>query len=222
MKRSGDATTGSADGNRKRTAGDLAGLAMSSRKLRFAVVCHSNQNRSMEAHNFLQRRNYQIWSYGTGAQVKMPGPTPEEPNCYDYGKETYDEMHKDLEAKDHTLYTQNGLLNMLDRNRNIKSKPERWQSERERTFDVVITCESRVFDEVLKDFEDRGDSSEPVHVCNVEITDNHESATIGAFHIVELCALLEKAEDLEDEIEQVLEDFQESTKQEVLHSVGFY
>lgn len=33
---------------------------------------------------------------------------------------------------------------------------------------------------------------------------------------------LEKAEDLEDEIEQVLEDFQESSKQEVLHSVAFY
>lgn len=40
------------------------------------------------------------------------------------------------------------------------------------------------------DFEDRGSTSEPVHVCNVEITDNHESATIGAFHIVELCALV--------------------------------
>jgi len=33
---------------------------------------------------------------------------------------------------------------------------------------------------------------------------------------------LEQAEDLEDEIEQVLEDFQASTGQEVLHSVGFY
>ena len=31
-----------------------------------------------------RRRNYQVWSYGTGAQVKMPGPKPEEPNVYEF------------------------------------------------------------------------------------------------------------------------------------------
>lgn len=201
---------------------DLSSYQVSSQTYRFAVVCHSNQNRSMEAHNFMQKKGYNIASYGTGAQVKMPGPTPEEPNVYDFGAETYDQMYKDLEQKDTNLYTQNGLLNMLNRNRGIKERPEKWQLERKREFDVVFTCEARVFDEVVKDMESRGDSSEAVHICGFEITDNHESATVGAHHIISLAQRLEKAEDLEDEIEQVLEDYQEETGQEVWHSVGFY
>jgi hypothetical protein len=34
------------------------------------------------------------------------------------------------------------------------------------------------------------ESFEPVHVCNVEIKDNHESATLGALHIVNLCEMV--------------------------------
>ena len=40
-------------------------------KLRFAVVCSSNMNRSMEAHNFLQKKGYDIKSYGTGQMIKV-------------------------------------------------------------------------------------------------------------------------------------------------------
>lgn len=40
-------------------------------KLRFAVVCSSNMNRSMEAHNFLQKKGYDIKSYGTGNMIKV-------------------------------------------------------------------------------------------------------------------------------------------------------
>lgn len=46
-------------------------------------------------------------------------------------------------------YTQNGILHMLDRNKRIKSKPERFQNCKDR-FDLVITCEERVYDQVLE------------------------------------------------------------------------
>ena len=38
---------------------------------------------------------------------------------------------------------------MLDRNRRIKPKPERFQACKDK-FDVVITCEERVYDQVLE------------------------------------------------------------------------
>ena len=44
---------------------------------------------------------------------------------------------------------------------------------------------------VISGLEDREqDSFEPVHVCNLEIKDNHESATVGALHIVSLCEMV--------------------------------
>ena len=48
-----------------------------------------------------------------------------------------------------TSYTQNGLLHMLDRNRRIKPRPERFQNSKEQ-FDLIITCEERVYDQVLE------------------------------------------------------------------------
>jgi hypothetical protein len=45
-------------------------------RMRFAVVCSSNMNRSMEAHAFLQKKGYDIHSYGTGEKIKIPGTIP--------------------------------------------------------------------------------------------------------------------------------------------------
>lgn len=38
---------------------------------------------------------------------------------------------------------------MLDRNKRIKSKPERFQQCKDK-FDLVVTCEERVYDQVLE------------------------------------------------------------------------
>lgn len=72
-------------------------------KFRYAMVCSSNQNRSMEAHFLLKRQGFDVSSYGTGAHVKLPGPSLREPNVYDFGT-PYKQMFDDLRRKDQELY----------------------------------------------------------------------------------------------------------------------
>lgn len=38
---------------------------------------------------------------------------------------------------------------MLDRNRRIKQAPERFQDSKEK-FDILISCEERVYDQVIR------------------------------------------------------------------------
>ena len=57
-------------------------------------------------------------------------------------------MYRELKAKDEDLYLQNGILKMLERNIKIKPCPERFQDAASE-FDVVITCEGRVFEQVV-------------------------------------------------------------------------
>ena len=72
-------------------------------KFRYAMVCSSNQNRSMEAHSLLKKQGFDVSSYGTGAHVKLPGPSLREPNVYDFGT-PYKHMFEDLRRKDPELY----------------------------------------------------------------------------------------------------------------------
>lgn len=84
----------------------------SAMKLRYAMVCSSNQNRSMEAHLLLKKQGFDVSSYGTGAHVKLPGPSIREPNVYEFGT-PYKQMFDDLRRKDPDLYPPILFLNPL-------------------------------------------------------------------------------------------------------------
>jgi len=178
-------------------------------------------NRSMEAHARLQKKGFNVYSYGTGDKVKLPGPTASQPNIYEFGT-SYEEIWRDLANKDKTLYKQNGILHMLDRNRMIKNGPDRLQ-DTDKRFDIIITAEERVYDQVLEHFENRGSKDEQlVHVINMDIQDNQEEATIGAFLFHELVQLFTESRDLDNEIEDLLQDFENKCNRSILHSVLFY
>ncbi|ELV12798.1 RNA polymerase II subunit A C-terminal domain phosphatase SSU72 [Tupaia chinensis] len=66
------------------------------------------------------------------------------------------------------------------------------------------------------------ETCQPVHVVNVDIQDNHEEATLGAFLICELCQCIQHTEDMENEIDELLQEFEEKSGRTFLHTVCFY
>lgn len=52
--------------------------------------------------------------------------------------------------------------------------------------------------------------------------DNPEDATLGAFLFLELATRLESCEDLDDEIDEVVHEFEAKCDRQVLHTVVFY
>ncbi|XP_077293495.1 ssu72 CTD phosphatase [Arctopsyche grandis] len=194
---------------------------MTDSDLYIAVICSSNMNRSMEAHAFLAKKGFRVKSFGTGDKVKLPGVSADRPNCYEFGV-PYDDIYNDLIEKDKSFYTQNGLLHMLDRNRRIKQHPERFQASPER-FDVIITCEERVYDQVVEWISSQPSLySQPVHVINIDIQDNHEEATLGAFIISDLVTRMAQSSDLDNDIDELLNKFESKNQRSILNCVLFY
>ncbi|CAA6654138.1 unnamed protein product [Spirodela intermedia] len=191
-------------------------------KLRYAMVCSSNQNRSMEAHSLMKRQGFDVSSYGTGGHVKLPGPSLREPNVYDFGT-PYKQMYDELRRKDPDLYKRNGILPMLKRNSGIKLAPQRWQdNSADGIFDVVLTFEEKVFDLVLDDLNNREHSlMRPVLIINLEVKDNHEEAAAGPrspwIYAKRCCYRL-----LEDSIDSVVTAFERQHKRKLLYSISFY
>ena len=110
---------------------------------------------------------------------------------------------------------------MLDRNRRIKPRPERFHQCMDK-FDVIFTCEERVYDQVVEELTNRTPTdNSPVHVINIDIQDNHEEATIGAFKILELATMLSESEDLDNDIDELLQEFESQSDRSVLHTIAF-
>ncbi|KAJ5439340.1 RNA polymerase II subunit A C-terminal domain phosphatase ssu72 [Penicillium daleae] len=185
-------------------------------KLKFCTVCASNNNRSMEAHLRLSAAPtaFPVISFGTGSLVRLPGPSISQPNVYQFNITSYNQMYEELEKKDPRLYRNNGILSMLDRNRNLKWGPERFQdwtpgqprlehiSKGDKgalgteggVVDVIITCEERCWDAVVDDLMNKGNAlNRPVHVFNVDIKDNHEEALVGGKAILDLANRLNES-----------------------------
>ncbi|KAI9027963.1 RNA polymerase II subunit A C-terminal domain phosphatase SSU72-like protein [Hyaloraphidium curvatum] len=195
-------------------------ISLPTQPVKYAVICSSNQNRSMEAHLVLNRRHLNVRSFGTGTAVRLPGESQDRPNIYDFGT-PYDFIYHDLESKNRQLYTSNGLLRMLDRNRKIKTAPERFQDNRD-LFAVIITCEARVWDAVCDDLAARGGVyNVPVHVVNFEIKDNVEEAGKGAQAIAKMTDMIEKARDLDADMEDIVTTTAKTTGFSLLHTICY-
>ena len=77
--------------------------------------------------------------------------------------------------------------------------------------------------QVLEHFSVRGGGEDGVvHVINMDIQDNQEEATIGAFFFHEMVQLFTESQDLDNEMDEILQDFEVKCKRPLLHSVLFY
>ena len=177
----------------------------------------------MAAMKALVDSGYEVDSYGTGTSVNLPGPTPTQPNIYEFGT-PYKDMYDQLKAADEALYTRNGVLNMLNRNLKVKKAPERWQDEKNKKYDICITYEERVYDALVEDMEENGSSTYgTLHVLGLDVRDNHKEAEIGANQTVDLVKMIsEEGDEWEDKLDNVLDVFQKKTGKEVMHAVLFY
>ena len=191
--------------------------------MKFAMVCASNMNRSMDAHNLLKSEGLDVESYGVGSQVKLPGPSAREPNIYPFGT-PYEEMYVELKKKDPSLYERNGILKLLDRNLKVKTAPERWQDETTKHFDVVITFDDIVFDKLMDDVQKREQKlMKSFLVINMKVKDNPTEASKASPFALQLCKKIEEsAEDWEDDIEEIIEDFSNETGKKPFYTICFY
>ncbi|PIS53876.1 hypothetical protein CJI97_003569 [Candidozyma auris] len=187
----------------------------------------------MESHKQLRDAGFEVSSFGTGSSVKLPGPSIDRPNVYEFGT-PYEQIYQDLISQEY------------------RKIPEKWHANAAAgKFDLVITCEERCFDSVLEDLmmrmnnkseeEEAKDVRQVVHVINVDIKDDNENAKIGGKGIVKLVKMIneyrekekqrkvdEGQEDqypviMEDEIMKILTEWQrDHVHLPTLYSASYY
>ncbi|KAA6377826.1 MAG: putative RNA polymerase II subunit A [Streblomastix strix] len=178
--------------------------------LKIACVCASNMNRSMEAHAQLLKYGMQkVSSYGTGKKVKIPSVHPLEVLSFDFG-DKYADIAKYLRTQGEDFYNELGMLDLLERNSKIKPSPNRFQNEKQVDFDIVLTFEARVFEEVVVDMSSRAPlHHRQCHVINIETKDDSDGAVLGGRMAVELVQACKVSPDLDSDIFLIVQAFHE-------------
>ncbi|KAG2495869.1 hypothetical protein HYH03_006107 [Edaphochlamys debaryana] len=111
---------------------------------------------------------------------------------------------------------------MLRRNMDVKLAPERYQENRDQ-FDVVVTFEERVMEQVVEDMAQRQQVTlEPVLVVNLDVKDSHEEAANAAPQALKLCQMLEQGGEWEDCVDGVVAAFQAETNRRLTYTVCYY
>ncbi|KAK6089783.1 hypothetical protein P3W45_001285 [Vairimorpha bombi] len=157
--------------------------------MKIAICCAMNQNRSMEAHKVLKNAGYDVDSYGTNQQIKIPGESFETPNIYPFGT-SYQDIYNDLASKNPKFYEKIGILKMLERNIKIKEKAENY-FEKTCHHDLVITVEEKCFVAIYENGM-KVDGSSKTFLINFDIKDTIQDASVGALEIkdfIDMCML---------------------------------
>jgi len=194
-------------------------------KLSFGVVCSSNINRSMEAHVVFSNAGLNVESYGTGTLVRLPGRSAMEPRVFKFGT-PYEEMYNSLAAtpEDEAFFTHNGVLQLCRRGAAVKPGPQRWQdmpSDFIAKHNIVVAFEERIFDAVVEDLQMREPTEDfrPIHVICLDTKDNPHEAKIQGRVALELCWMLEAADDLDSEAALLVDLFQRESMSETQRKV---
>ena len=127
-------------------------------------------------------------------------------------------------------YAHVGVLSMLERNKQIKARPQRFQeadSAYLRDIDFVFCLESRVFADVVDDLMcQRHPSADmrPIHVFNLETEDSSDGAKTGASWMVRFAQVLEEevGHDLTTEIaSELLEEFEAESGLQLMYCLCY-
>ena len=187
-----------------------------------AVVCRSNQNRSLTAHAKLKSLGYNVMSFGTGPVCVLPAP---DNGTFKFKFGTpYREIMAGLPADDRhrNYYTCTGLYNMLERNAAVKLAPERFQ-ECPHEFDLVFTLDTLVFTDTLRYFLTRRPVSGNIcYVLNLNVLDTMEYAEKGALVLVEFLRLLEIDSNWKNNIDKIVARFNNKSEWKMSLSVQVY
>lgn len=60
-----------------------------------------------------------------------------------------------------------------------------------------------------------------VHIINIDVQDNHEEATIGALLMLKMVQSLAQSKDLDNDIDELLQEFETTINRPLLHTIAF-
>ncbi|CAI5721772.1 hypothetical protein KXD40_004610 [Peronospora effusa] len=194
----------------------------------FAMVCANNVNRSAAAHEILNAAGLRVCSYGAGRQVTFPGRTSSESRTFRF-LTPYLAMHSALKKEDAALFTDNGVLEILERDMPIKKAPERWQNLSEKQLvgiDVVVCLDYTMFLTVLEDIQMRirlHFNPKQLHIICLDTEDTPGEALAGGKRVLDLCRKLNVPVDelTEEFVKSIVEKFEKEHGQQMFY-VGMH